>query len=66
MYFGDQYKLCIKIVIYHLSEKIYTTCNENNVVFFLIINVFVAYPNIFYQYLLHNLHKKRIDVEVVN
>lgn len=65
-YFGGWHKLYIEIVIYYFLEKTYVAWNENKVACLLIINVFAIYPNTSYKHLLYNLHKKRIDIKVIN
>ncbi len=47
IYFGSQSKLYIETIIYYLIKTIDIAKNKNKIESFLMINIFVTYPNMF-------------------
>lgn len=65
-HFGGWRKSCVETAIHHLLEKVYTVWNEGKITFFLMMDVFAAYPNTSYKHLLYNLQKRRIDKKAID
>ncbi len=65
-YFKGQCRLYVETEIYYLLEKIYITWNEDKITSLFMINIFAVYLNTSYHYLLQNLHKRNIDVKIIN